>query len=90
MRKTVIVSDMSGKEIEEGKGAILTLKFADRRKNDVVAELTDQEADALKASSNGRTVQRRGRKPGYRAKELAAVGGGEAEGQGNGSAPEAN
>lgn len=58
-RRTVMVSDQSGKEIEEGKGANVTIKFADARKGIRVLDLTDEEAEKL----GGRAAKRRGRKP---------------------------
>ena len=61
MRKSVFISDMSGEAIEEGKGAVVTIKFADARKGTVVLDLTDAEAEQL--GKNGRKQGRRGRKP---------------------------
>jgi hypothetical protein len=58
-RKTVRVSDMSGEEIPEGKGATLRITFKDARKGSRELDLTDGEAEKL----GGRTVGRRGRKP---------------------------
>jgi hypothetical protein len=58
-RKTVLVSDKSGKEIEEGKGAKVRITFVDARKGVRELDLTDEEAAQL----GGRPVARRGRKP---------------------------
>lgn len=58
-RKTLLVSDQSGQEIPEGKGATVTIKFADARKGVKVLDLTDAEADKL----GGRAAKRRGRRP---------------------------
>ena len=58
-RKTIRVSDMSGNEISEGKGATVRITFADARKGSRELDLTDAEAEAL----GGRFVARRGRKP---------------------------
>jgi hypothetical protein len=58
-RKTVLVSDRSGKEIEEGKGAKVRITFNDNRKGVRELDLTDEEATQL----GGRPVARRGRKP---------------------------
>lgn len=63
-RKTVMVSDQSGSEIAEGKGASVTIKFNDLRKGVKVLDLTDEEAEKL----GGRAAKRRGRRP----KEAAA------------------
>ncbi len=58
-RKTVLVSDMSGKEIPEGKGATVRITFRDARKGVRELDVTDEEADKL----GGRAVRRRGRRP---------------------------
>jgi hypothetical protein len=58
-RRTVRVSDMSGDEIPEGKGATVRVTFADARKGSRELDITDAEAEKL----GGRVVGRRGRKP---------------------------
>jgi hypothetical protein len=58
-RKTIHVSDRSGEEIPEGKGATVRITFADARKGVRELDLTDREAEQL----GGRAVARRGRKP---------------------------
>lgn len=58
-RRTVLVSDQSGAEIEEGKGAQVTIRFNDARKGQKVLDLTDEEAEKL----GGRAAKRRGRRP---------------------------
>jgi hypothetical protein len=63
-RKTIRVSDQSGREIAEGKGAVVRITFSDQRKGVRELDLTDDEAEAL----GGRAVARRGRRPGTRAK----------------------
>jgi hypothetical protein len=60
-RRTVLVSDMSGQEIEDGKGAQVTIKFTDARKGTIVLDLTDQEGEEL--GRKGRRQARRGRRP---------------------------
>lgn len=60
-RKTVIVSDMSGEPIEEGKGAVITVRYNDARRGQAVLDVTDAEADAI--AVKGRRQARRGRKP---------------------------
>ena len=60
-RKTVLVSDMSGKEIQEGKGATIRITFRDARKGVRELDVTDDEAEDL--ASKGRSVARRGRRP---------------------------
>lgn len=63
-RKTIRVSDQSGQEIQEGRGATVRITFSDQRKGVRELDLTDEEADTL----GGRSVARRGRRPGTRAK----------------------
>jgi hypothetical protein len=58
-RKTIRISDQSGDEIPEGKGAVVRITFADARKGARELDLTDAEADGL----GGRPVARRGRRP---------------------------
>ena len=58
-RKTVLVSDMSGAEIPEGKGATIRITFRDARKGVRELDVTDEEAEKL----GGRSVARRGRRP---------------------------
>jgi hypothetical protein len=58
-RKTIRVSDSSGEEIPEGKGATVRITFHDARKGARELDLTDSEAEQL----GGRSVARRGRKP---------------------------
>jgi len=60
-RKTVMVSDLSGKEIAEGKGAVISIKFADARKGTIVLDVSDEEAEEL--GQKGRKQARRGRRP---------------------------
>jgi hypothetical protein len=56
--KTMRVSDQSGAEIAEGKGARVTIKFNDLRKGQRELDLTDDEAEKL----GGRQTKRRGRR----------------------------
>ena len=58
-RKTVLVSDISGQEIPEGKGATVRITFRDARKGVRELDVTDEEADGM----GGRNVARRGRRP---------------------------
>jgi hypothetical protein len=58
-RKTVLVSDMSGKEIPDGKGATIRITFRDARKGVRELDVTDSEAESF----GGRSVARRGRRP---------------------------
>jgi hypothetical protein len=58
-KKTVRVSDISGEEIPDGKGAVVRVTFADARRGSRELDVTDEEAEKL----GGRTVARRGRRP---------------------------
>jgi hypothetical protein len=58
-KKTVLVSDMSGTEIQEGKGATIRITFRDARKGVRELDVTDEEAERL----GGRPTARRGRRP---------------------------
>jgi hypothetical protein len=58
-RKTIRVSDRTGQEIPDGRGATVRITFADARKGVRELDLTDEEAESL----GGRPVARRGRKP---------------------------
>jgi hypothetical protein len=60
-RKTVMVSDLSGEEITEGKGATVTIKFSDARKGTLVLDVTDEEGEEM--GRKGRKQARRGRRP---------------------------
>jgi len=60
-KRTMLVSDLSGKEIEEGKGASISVKFADARKGVYVLDVTEAEAEEL--GRKGRKQARRGRRP---------------------------
>jgi hypothetical protein len=59
--KTIHISDLSGKEVREGTGATITIKFNDARKGQYVLDTTDAEAEEL--GQKGRKQARRGRKP---------------------------
>lgn len=58
-KKTLLVSDMSGDEIPDGKGATIRITFRDARKGVRELDVTDAEAEAI----GGRSVARRGRRP---------------------------
>jgi hypothetical protein len=60
-RKIVRVSDMSGAQIEDGKGATITVKYDDARRGSYVLDVTTNEAERI--SGQGRKVARRGRPP---------------------------
>lgn len=58
-RKTVLVCDNCGKEIEESKGATLRLTYADARRGAKQADLCDD----CSGKMPGRAAARRGRRP---------------------------
>ena len=58
-KKTVLVSDISGAEIPDGKGATVRITFRDARKGVRELDVTDAEAEKI----GGRQVARRGRRP---------------------------
>ena len=58
-RKTVLVCDNCGKEVDEGKGAILRLTYTDARRGAKQADLCDD----CSAKLPGRAAARRGRRP---------------------------
>lgn len=60
-KKTVLVSDMSGKEIPAGEGATVTVKFVDARRGTIVMDVTNEEGQEI--GKNGRKQARRGRPP---------------------------
>jgi hypothetical protein len=59
VKKTVLVSDMSGDQIPDGTGATIRITFRDARKGVRELDVTDAEAEAL----GGGSVARRGRRP---------------------------
>jgi hypothetical protein len=60
-RKTVLVSDLSGKEIDDGKGAKVRITFADARSGSIELDVTADEGRQM--GRKGRQVARRGRNP---------------------------
>ena len=60
-KKTVLVSDMSGKEIPDGEGATVTVKFVDARRGTIVMDVTNEEGQEI--GKSGRKQARRGRPP---------------------------
>ncbi len=59
---TMIRSDLSGELVEEGAAALITIEFADGRRNKVELDVAEQEISDLIAK--GRELKRRGRRPG--------------------------
>jgi hypothetical protein len=60
-RRTIFVSDLTGKEIEEKEAATLTIRYADARRGQVVLDVNADEVADLAAK--GKKQARRGRKP---------------------------
>jgi hypothetical protein len=60
-RKTVLVSDLSGAEIADGKGAQVVIKYQDARRGQVVLDVNADEVENL--ATKGQRQARRGRRP---------------------------
>jgi ribosomal protein S26 len=58
-RKTVLVCDNCGKEVDEGKGAVMRVTYTDARRGAKQADLCDTCAGQMP----GRAAARRGRRP---------------------------
>lgn len=61
-RKTIYVSDLSGRPIDERNGATVTIRYSDARRGLIVLDVDADEVADLAAK--GRKQARRGRKPG--------------------------
>jgi hypothetical protein len=66
-RKTVLVSDISGREIDDRNAAQVVINYRDARRGRVVLDVLADEVDDL--ARKGTKQARRGRKP----KETAAA-----------------
>ena len=66
-RKTIFVSDLSGKEIDDKNAAQLVINYKDARRGRVVLDVNADEVDDL--AQKGTKQARRGRRP----KEAAAT-----------------
>lgn len=60
-RKTVIVSDISGQEVQDGQGARVTITYSDARRGVVVLDVTAEEVEEL--ATKGQRQGRRGKRP---------------------------
>jgi hypothetical protein len=58
-RKTVLVCDNCGREVDEAQGAALRVTYSDARRGSKVADLCDECAGKMP----GRAAARRGRRP---------------------------
>lgn len=60
-RKTIRVSDLSGEEISDNRGATIRITFDDARRGSYQIDATAEEAAEL--GKKGRQTARRGRRP---------------------------
>lgn len=60
-KRTVLVSDLTGKEIPEREAAKITITYSDARRGQVVLDVISSEVDDL--ASKGVRQARRGRRP---------------------------
>jgi hypothetical protein len=60
-KRTILVSDLTGKEIDERDAATVTIRYADARRGQVVLDVNASEVDDL--ASSGQKQARRGRRP---------------------------
>jgi hypothetical protein len=60
-RKTIFVSDLTGKEISEGQAAQVVIKYADARRGQVVLDVNADEVEEW--ARKGTRQARRGRRP---------------------------
>ena len=58
-RKTILVCDNCGMEVDEGKGAVMRINYTDARRGSKQADL----CDACSSNMPGQAVARRGRRP---------------------------
>jgi hypothetical protein len=58
-RKTILVCDNCGSEVDEGRGAVMRINFSDARRGSKQADLCDGCAGKMP----GQAVARRGRRP---------------------------
>ena len=62
-RKVILVSDLSGEGIDAKDAAVVTIRYADARRGQVVLDVKASEVEDL--ARKGTKQARRGRKPGY-------------------------
>jgi hypothetical protein len=60
-KRTILVSDLTGKEIEERNAAQVVIRYSDARRGQVVLDVNANEVDDL--ASKGQRQARRGRRP---------------------------
>lgn len=62
-RKTIYVSDLSGKEIDEKDSVRITVTFSDARRGVVVLDAHPDDSAVKELVSKGKKQARRGRRP---------------------------
>lgn len=60
-RRTILVSDLTGHEIDEKESAKVTITYSDARRGQIVLDVNATEVEDL--ASKGARQARRGRKP---------------------------
>ena len=60
-KKTIFISDLTGKPIDEKNAATLTIRYADARRGQVVLDVNAD--DVVDLAAKGVKQARRGRKP---------------------------
>jgi hypothetical protein len=60
-KRTILVSDLTGKEIDERNAAQVVIRYSDARRGQVVLDVNASEVDDL--ASKGMRQARRGRRP---------------------------
>lgn len=62
-KRTIYVSDLSGKEIDEKDAVKITVSFSDARKGQVVVDAHPNDAEVKTLVARGTKQARRGRRP---------------------------
>jgi hypothetical protein len=62
-RKVVVVSDLTGKEIDPKDAAVVTIRYADARRGQIVLDVNAGEVEEL--ARKGTKQRRKGRRPKY-------------------------
>jgi hypothetical protein len=60
-KKVVFVSDLSGREIDEGAAVKITVAFSDQRRGQYVVDAHPDDAEVVMLVGKGRKQARRGR-----------------------------
>jgi hypothetical protein len=60
-RRTILVSDLTGREIDERNAAQVVIRYSDARRGQVVLDVNADEVDDL--ARKGQKQARRGRRP---------------------------